>query len=275
VPSLGRPLPLDLAGISIHCREAGAGYPVICIHGSAPGASSGNTWARVFPQLANSFHFVASDLIGWGYSGRKYAEPYFDPDLWARQIGLVIDHVAPKGPVGLLGHSLGGYVALLTAARDSRVERVLANGSMGVSFPLNDVIEASWEYPASLEAAKHLYERILTVAPLEVRQQLITERLDLMAAPGYREYYSRLFAGPKQRYIDAAVLTKQELAQLTAKVLLVFGKEDNAVPYATAGIRLAGSIPQADLLCIAGSGHATMIEVPDKLCTIARWFFGA
>lgn len=247
---------------------------MICIHGSAPGASSGNTWASVFPQLVNSFHFVTTDLIGWGYSGRKDAEPYFDPDIWARQIALVIDYVAPQGPVGLLGHSLGGYVALLTAARDNRVDRVLANGSMGVSFPLNDVIDASWKYPTSLEAAKHLYERILTVTPREVRQQLIRERLDLMAAPGYREYYSRMFAGPKQRYIDAAVLTKKELAGLTAKVLLVFGKDDNAVPYATAGVRLAGSIPQADLLCIAGSGHATMIEVPDKLCTIARSFFG-
>jgi 2-hydroxymuconate-semialdehyde hydrolase len=212
-------------------------------------------------------------LIGWGYSGRKAAEPYFDPDLWARQISCVVDHVAPKGPVGVLGHSLGGFVALLAAARDRRIDHALANGAMGVHYPSNDVMEAGWKYPDNIEASRALYERILTVQSQATRQRLIEDRMEMMTAPGYREYFTRMFSGTAQQYIDQAVLTAADLSNIHACVLLIYGKDDTAVPFFTAGLGLAEAIAHADILRIAGSGHATMIDAPQKLCKIARAFF--
>jgi 2-hydroxymuconate-semialdehyde hydrolase len=108
-----RELDLEFEGTTVHCYEGGQGYPLLMIHGSGPGTASASNWKHVMEPLAERYHnIVAMDLIGYGLSGRKKKEPYFDVRMWHRQGEFVLDYLAKTGPVGVIGHSLGGYLAL-------------------------------------------------------------------------------------------------------------------------------------------------------------------
>jgi 2-hydroxymuconate-semialdehyde hydrolase len=131
----------------------------------------------------------------------------------------------------------------------------------------------SWSFPENLETARALYTRILSGACEELKQRIVDDRIALMSAPGYREYFSRMFEGPKQRYLDMAVLTADEVTRIAAKVTLVYGKDDVAVPFGTVGLALADAIAHADLVRLARCGHATMIDAPHQLSALARSFF--
>src|SRR5579863_9825036 len=110
---------LEVAGIEARYIEGGAGFPVLLIHGSGPGASTQGNWRLILEPLAAHVHVHAMDLIGFGQSGRKPAAPYFDLELWLRQCRALIA-LMPGERIGILGHSLSGALALKLAAAEPR-----------------------------------------------------------------------------------------------------------------------------------------------------------
>jgi pimeloyl-ACP methyl ester carboxylesterase len=71
------------------------------------GAAHSGWWDHIAPQL-HSHRVVALDLTGHGDSGRRDA---YDMKLWAREVVAVAEAEELDRPV-VLGHSLGGWVAL-------------------------------------------------------------------------------------------------------------------------------------------------------------------
>lgn len=88
-------------------REVGRGHTVIFLHGSW---HDGDQWSDVLSQLGSTYHCLAPDLIGFGESGRL-------SDRTAYSIAMQVNTLAELlvslrlGPVTLVGHSLGAWVA--------------------------------------------------------------------------------------------------------------------------------------------------------------------
>ena len=265
----------DLAfeGTTIHCYEGGMGYPLLMIHGSGPGTASASNWTHVMRPLSRHYHIVAMDLIGFGLSGRKPKEPYFDTGLWSRQAQFVLDRLARHGSVGLIGHSLGGYLVLRLSANNARVDNVLAQGSLGARFRLNKAVDLSWTFPSGEADFRALYEHITKSASV-MSDGFVKSRLEVINRDGYGVYFSKMFKGDKQRYLDKTVLTPAELKRLKARVTLLHGAQDRAVPFKQAALPLADSIPQADLIRIANCGHGPSLDHPKKFLDAARTLFG-
>ena len=91
---------LNFEAMNVHCWEGGSGFPVVMLHGSGPGASTMGNWRNVLEPMAERYRILACDMIGFGLSGRKPEEPYFDLDMWTRQGQYVLDQHAPDGEVG-------------------------------------------------------------------------------------------------------------------------------------------------------------------------------
>src|SRR5262249_30743411 len=84
---------LTFESIPVHLLEAGDGVPLRLLHGSGPGVSVVGNFARVLEPLAERYRVFAMDWIGFGRSGRLAAPPFFDMDLWERQVHFALDHI--------------------------------------------------------------------------------------------------------------------------------------------------------------------------------------
>src|SRR5687768_10726417 len=159
-------------GTFFHCYEGGRGYPLLMLHGSGPGAGTASMWGKVLQPLASRYHILAIDLIGFGRSGQKPKEPYFDVDMWTRQAQTALDRLSRKGPVGILGHSLSGYLVLRLASRNPRIDKVMTTGAMGARFRTNKAIEFAWSMPRSENDLRKLY-RTVSVLPAKLTDPLV------------------------------------------------------------------------------------------------------
>jgi pimeloyl-ACP methyl ester carboxylesterase len=99
---------VDVDGARIHYRAWGEpGRPgLVLVHG---GAAHSGWWDHVAPLLA-THRVVAPDLSGHGDSDRR---PVYGMAQWAREVLAVAAAEGLSRPV-VLGHSMGGWVALTT-----------------------------------------------------------------------------------------------------------------------------------------------------------------
>ncbi len=101
----------EVNGISLYFETHGAGRPLILLHG---GLGSGEMFGPVLPALAGRHQVIAPNLQGHGRTAD--IDRPIDVRLMAYDIAALIGHLGLDKP-DLVGYSLGGGVALQTAAK--------------------------------------------------------------------------------------------------------------------------------------------------------------
>ncbi|EXC35511.1 hypothetical protein L484_026818 [Morus notabilis] len=96
-------------GHKIHYVVQGEGSPVVLIHGF--GASAFH-WRYNIPELAKRHKVYAIDLLGFGWSDKAIIE--YDAMVWRDQVVDFLKEIV-KEPAVLVGNSLGGFTALVSA----------------------------------------------------------------------------------------------------------------------------------------------------------------
>jgi len=256
--------------IPVHYREGGQGFPILMIHGSGPGASTLGNWRLVLDPLAERFHIYAMDLIGFGLSGRKPAPPYFDLDLWLRQCKAMVAQM-PGDKIGVIGHSISGALALKLAASEPRVAKVLTTGSMGATFPPNEHTLRTWTFPKNREELLKAAQSLIADHSL-IDETYISNREKVLFQGDYETYFSSMFGGDKQRFIEAAVLSPDELSRIKCPVTMLHGRDDKGFPPEVT-LKVAQSLPQADVTLIGRCSHSIAMEHPQKLIAAANLLF--
>lgn len=263
----------DIEGYDVHYWEGGSGFPVLMMHGVGPGTSIMGNFEPAMAPLAERYHIFATDLIGFGESARKTTQPYFDVDLWVRQ-GLALLERLPEGPCGVAGHSMGGAIALKIAAASDRVTHVLTSSTVGTSYPLTGALDAFWSLPADRAELRAAMENMM-FDPGAVTDGMIEGRWELLAQDGYAEFFSAMFGGDRQRYIDAGVLTDAEFDALASKkISLIHGTGDKPCPADLTSVKLAERLPHARLELIEDCGHNLPREFTGTYLDAAYALFG-
>jgi pimeloyl-ACP methyl ester carboxylesterase len=109
----GEPRGVEVDGADIHyLRWGDASDPgLVLVHG---GAAHARWWDHLAPLFSADHHVVALDLSGHGDSGRR---DRYDAETWAREVvAVAADAGMAHAPV-VVGHSLGGFVSIVVAAR--------------------------------------------------------------------------------------------------------------------------------------------------------------
>ena len=263
----------EIAGHQVHYWEGGEGFPVLMLHGVGPGTSIVGNFGPVLEPLAEHCHVFAADLIGFGESGRKNTAPLFDVDLWVEQALAMIEEVLPPGPCGIAGHSLGGALALKTASRSDRVTCVLTSSSVGASYPLNSALDGFWTLPDTSGALKDSMMKMVG-NPAALTNEMIDQRWELLQTADYAEYFGEMFAPPRQQYLDAAVLSPEELANISAKIVMLHGRDDQPCPAQETTTALSRSLRDADIHLLGNCGHNLPRERSNDYLTAAVKLFG-
>ena len=104
--------------------------PLVMVHGWMDVAAS---WQFVVDALAHEHWVVAPDWRGYGLTESPPADNYWFPDYLA-DLDFLIDHYSPDAPVHLVGHSMGGNVAMLySGSRPQRIRRLVNLEGFGLA----------------------------------------------------------------------------------------------------------------------------------------------
>ena len=110
-------------GTPIAVFSAGSGPALVLVHGTT---ADHRTWRVLGPMLAPRHSVHAIDRRGRGDSGD--GEGTYSIGLELDDLAAVADALAAEsgGPVDVLGHSLGGRIALGASLRTPSIRRVIA-----------------------------------------------------------------------------------------------------------------------------------------------------
>lgn len=105
-----------------YAEGAASGHPLVLLHG---GSARWQSALPLVPELSQHWHVYAPDLRGHGQSGRVPGG--YRLKEYAADIAAFLEQVV-KEPAVLFGHSLGGHIAIMVAAWQSRLVRGLIIG---------------------------------------------------------------------------------------------------------------------------------------------------
>jgi 3-oxoadipate enol-lactonase len=247
--------------------DGGTGEPLVLLHGLA---TTSRIWSHVAPELRRTRRVIAVDVPGFG--GSPAVGPGFDLQTVADHIA---DGLAARGvpaPYDLVGHSLGGGLALsIAAARPSDVHRLVLVAPAGLSRPL----------PGGLA-------RLLGIGAhgaLTVRRSLVPltdfrwGRQALLAfaaadggalAPTEARLLVAASAGARRTPAALAEIVGADLRPLLAHATMplgvIWGAADRTIPPRAIDAIRAWR-PDAVVSSIDGAGHIAMVERPREFLT--------
>jgi pimeloyl-ACP methyl ester carboxylesterase len=154
----------DVNGINLYYETHGTGRPLVLLHG---GLGSGEMFGPILPALAADHQVIAVDLQGHGRTAD--IDRPIDVRLMADDIAALIEHLG-FDQADVMGYSLGGGVAWMTAIRHPEVVRraVVASANIRRSAIYPEMLaEQAKVGPEAVEFLKAtpMYELYQRVAP--------------------------------------------------------------------------------------------------------------
>lgn len=262
---------------SIFVSEAGAGYPVILLHGGGPGASGLSNYGRNIEALARRFRVIVPDMLGYGQStkGVDRQDPF--GDLADAMVGLM-DALGLER-AHFVGNSLGGACALrLGLDRPGRVSALVLMGPGGIgttrALPTAGLRKLLSYYDGtgpSLEKMRSFIREYLVFDGAKVPEELIRQRFDASIDPA-------VVAAPPLRRpagLGAAIrmdfTRDRRLGKCTIPTLVLWGIEDK-VNRPGGGADLQARKPNTDLYLFANTGHWVQWERPEEFNAVTAAF---
>jgi 2-hydroxy-6-oxo-octa-2,4-dienoate hydrolase len=264
----GRGRTIAAAGIETNYHEAGAGKPLILLHGSGPGVSAWTNWRRVLPALATGFRVLAPDMAGFGYTERN-PDLAYDIKLWVRHLIGFMDALGIDR-ASLIGNSFGGSLSLAAAVRHSeRFDRLILMGTPCDKFMMTPGLRAGWDYTPSLENMRTVMAHF-PFDPAFITDTLVEERYRASLIPGAQEGLRKLLAKPNEEGdTPLSGMPEEVVAKITQPTLVLHGREDRVIPMEM-GLRLGRAIPRAEFHLFGQCGHWVQAERFEDFVALAR-----
>jgi pimeloyl-ACP methyl ester carboxylesterase len=265
------PRTIDAGGIETSYLETGSGETVLMLHGSGPGVSALANWQHNIPTLAQRFHVLAPDIVGFGTTERPedivYSLRTWTDHIWA----FMNAHGIEKARV--IGNSLGGRIALQMATdRPDRIAKMVLMGTPAVGMTPTEGLAALRAYEPSHEAMRALLRNYFAVDPAMITDDLVKIRYEASIADGAYEAYRAMFLDPRHAGSDLGI-TENEVRAIATPALLIHGREDKVVPLQVS-LTMVGLLPNADLHVFSACGHWTQIERADEFSAVVSDYLG-
>ncbi len=176
---------------------------------------------------------------------------------------------APAGPISMLGHSMGGYVALeiMRQAPDRVVRLALLN-----THARPDTAEATANRKRLMDLAERDFPAVIqTLLPKLMTAEHVSDAalsgvISEMALGTGKDAFLR-----QERAIIGRIDSRPHLAKIRCPTLVVAARNDQLMPLELLE-ELAAGIPGAKLAIVEDSGHMASIEQPEEVTRlIAGW----
>jgi pimeloyl-ACP methyl ester carboxylesterase len=232
----------------IHSEHLGSGPPVVLLHGLS---GSRRWWRFTAPALARRYRVHVPELVGFGGSRAQSRQPGMGEMAavlaeWLEQLGA--------GGARVVGHSMGGQIALHLAVERTMPARLVLVSASGLPRPLT-----------LSDAAR------LVAGALPLRNWGAPSFMPTIAADAMR-------AGPLALLRATRYLLQDDvrplLRQVTCPTLLVWGALDPLVPVEH-GEAMARSIAGSRLVVLRDAAHNPMADRPAEFNRVLLDFLDA
>lgn len=287
LPDLGGLLPpwpgtcVSLDGAEVFLRRTPAqrhgAEPALYVHGLG-GAST--NWTDLAGLLAQRLDGEALDLPGFGHSPAPSNGDYSIASR-VRVVTRLIE-AGGRGPVHLLGNSLGGLVSLLVAAGRPDLVRTLTliSPAMPALRPpgRSDPMIPLLLLPGLARLAERRLARLTPedraravvelcfAHPEKIPEQRLAEAAEDVRRrselPWAMDAFTGSLRGLARSYLNRGPSSAWQMARsVRAPTLVLWGDKDRLVHVSLAG-RTAAAIPDARLLVLPDIGHTAQLEDP-------------
>ncbi|MFM8770208.1 MAG: alpha/beta fold hydrolase [Rubrivivax sp.] len=268
---------VEVDGCKIHYHEAGAGEPLVLLHGGGPGASGWSNYHRNIGALSERFRVIAPDLPGFGKSDMKPR----DQNTWewyGPLMGRFLD-VLGIDRAHFVGNSLGGATTLVLALeRPGKVGRMVLMGTAGglpafSAVPTEAIKTLLFFYDGEGPSRARLKGFVdqFVFDPSKVTDELIDQRMAAAMRP-------EIVDNPPMRPVPGKprqeIWRDPRLATLPHDVMFIWGREDRVMPIDGVFVLLK-QIPKARLYVLPRCGHWAQWEHAEEFNRVTLGFMGA
>ncbi|MDB5750936.1 MAG: alpha/beta hydrolase [Ramlibacter sp.] len=269
---------LEVGGERIHYRELGAGPAIVLLHGL--GGNMRNFDYLPLRELAREHRLILVDRPGSGHSPRR-DDTRAGIDAQARLVAGFIRALGLPQPPLLVGHSLGGAIALGVALHDPQ-------GIAGLALlaPLTQLVPATPDALKGLAIRRPWLRRLFayTLAlPAAIAGSRKVLAFVFAPEPPPRDFALRggglLGLRPRAFYAASSDLCavehdlpaqQQRYAELRLPVHILYGDGDLMLDWQLHGQGLADKLPQARLVVLPGVGHMVPVTQPAQTAQLLR-----
>ncbi len=238
---------------------------ILLIHGV--GDEGSLNWSHLIPELAKQYHVVTFDLPGFGRSSKQNI--LYSPLFYSKFIEWVKDHYVHDRPFIIIGHSLGGAVALCYAAtQPDNLQRLI----------LADVSGVIHRQALTQHIMKNIYEKNdgLLKQPTKMFGMFTSHTMGVMETPDLSDKLEKVLESPdlRSRYLSGdphkiagLALANFDFSNLIYRVnvpaIIIWGANDPTTPIRT-GKLLTYILETAQFNIVPKTGHNPILERPDE-----------
>jgi pimeloyl-ACP methyl ester carboxylesterase len=271
---------IEVGGTAFGYDEAGEGPAVVLLHAAI---GDRRMWDAQFAALAATHRVIRYDRRGFGETAGGPGEFAHYEDLLALLDARGIEQAA------LVGASMGGACALDAAlAAPERITRLalLGSGLTGHTWPEHmqrDIAKLTAEVLPEGRLARYAAREadvdeadVRAMAEANIRYLVAGPRRDVSVLPAgmlalvremCEQVYRREWTAPQ--WTERIPDTRHRLADITTPALVVIGTDD-APGLVELSRHLAASLPNAELVELADTGHLPSMERPEEVTALLR-----
>jgi len=262
---------VEVDGIGIHYLAWGrpGRRGLVFVHG---GGAHAHWWTHVAATFADDFRVLAIDLSGHGDSQHRAA---YDPEQWTDEVMAVAQDGRIEGRPVVIGHSMGGFVTIATAARFSDELSGVIVCDSPVTEPDPEIgafqVREAFGAPRTYVSVEDALARFRTVPPQDHYLDYVIDhvaRRSLMAVDGGwkwkfdRRIFEQFGAGMRG-------IAFPYLAQVSCRLALL--RSEHGLVTADIGAFMYEQLGRVSpVIEIPEAGHHAMLDQPLLLLTALR-----
>src|SRR5690242_15580020 len=253
---------LDARGCRLRYLVAGEGEPLVLVHGLGGAASN---WLALAPLLLPGRRLLVPELPGHGGSSPLPAAPSLN--AYADPLASLVENEGAS-PAAVVGHSLGGAIALrLAIRRPETVRAVVLAGAAGISSATRSAHYAL-TITGLLKPGRKIAPHRARVARSALLRHVVFGRWGAADPPALPPDVVEAFLAGPARHTDTVSAAKAlvrddvryDLGRVACPALVLWGARDNQLPIDDA-FEYARRL-RAPLRAIADCGHLLIGERP-------------